>query len=134
MAYKMMLVIGVLVVAAVALAGMLLTVGCTKKPVPVPVPVPSVVEDAHPKIRIGMTQSDVLRILGPPIRKRDSTKRHSDIRGFGFPSWWRSELALGDKVEMWDYYNAGKGTDTIFFLKGSDKVGHTRFVREGVVF
>jgi hypothetical protein len=88
-------------------------------------------EDAHPWVRIGMAQSDVLRILGPPNYKSSTVRQ--DMPGFGEPSWWRTELAVGDKVESWQY-DTSQGRDYIYFLKGSTKVGHTTFVRKGVVF
>jgi hypothetical protein len=88
-------------------------------------------EDDHPQVRIGMDQADVQRILGPPNRKGDMVRQ--DMPGFGEPSWWRTELAVGDKVEAWEY-DTSRGRDTIYFLKGSTKVGHTRFVAKEVVF
>lgn len=92
---------------------------------------PSVRDDAHPQVRIGMARSDVLRILGPPDYKWDTVRR--DMLGMGEPPWWRTELAVGDKVATWQY-NTSRGTDHIYFLKGSNNVGHTRFIRKGVFF
>ena len=88
-------------------------------------------DDAHPQVRIGMAQSDVRRLLGSPDHKWDTVRR--DMPGMGEPPWWRTELVVGDKVEAWQY-NTSRGRDTIYFLKGSTKVGHTRFVPKGVWF
>ena len=58
-----------------------------------------IVEDAHPRIKIGMTQTEILNILGEPTRKRTFLK--PSIPGFGEPSWWDEELVNGDAVEIW---------------------------------
>lgn len=90
-----------------------------------------VVDDSHPRISVGMSQTEVLHLLGTPTRKW--TRVESSVPGFGEPSWWRKELGDGDKVEAWEY-ESDEGSDTLYFLRGSAKVAHTRFVKKGIVF
>jgi hypothetical protein len=107
-------------------------VGCRPHPAtPMPAPIANIVEDAHSKVKIGMTQAQVLRIMGEPQHKWNMVEDGS--LGFGFPSWWHTELKNGDKVEA-RVYTTPKGKDTVYFLNGSTNIGHTRFVRKGIVF
>ena len=92
---------------------------------------PDVTEDSHPKITVGTSQERVLDLLSEPNEKR--TLVRTETPGFGFPSWWDKEVNLGDKVEQW-IYRTDEGSHEIYFLKGSQVVGHTRFVPKGIVF
>jgi outer membrane protein assembly factor BamE (lipoprotein component of BamABCDE complex) len=106
--------------------------GCKSNPsTPMSASVSNIVEDAHSKVKVGMTQAQVLRIMGEPQHKRNMVKDGSP--GFGFPSWWYTELKNGDKVEAWDY-KTPNGKDTVYFINGSTNVKHTRFIGKGIVF
>lgn len=90
-----------------------------------------IINDDHPEVRIGMQQSEVLRLLGQPSERRTYTK--TDAPGFGFPAWWYREMQNGETAELWEY-QGDEGVDQVYFLKGSTQVGHTRFVKKGIVF
>ena len=92
---------------------------------------PDVIEDNHPKIKPGISQARVLDLLGQPNDRRMLVK--TETPGFGYPSWWDKEMNIGDKAEQW-IYRTDEGLHEIYFLKGHQAVGHTRFVPKGIVF
>ena len=87
--------------------------------------------DSNRKIKIGMTSEEVVEKLGQPRAKQTFVRSAEPVWGV-IETWW-SDLRHGDKVEIWNYTNS-KGTVSVYFLNGSDKVWHTSFVKKGVVF
>ena len=87
--------------------------------------------DASSKIPVGITKDQVAKRLGAPSAKQDWTKKAEPI--FGVIETWWDQLKDGDRIEIWDYVQ-DKGTFSVYFLNGGEKVWHTSFVRKGVVF
>lgn len=91
----------------------------------------SVTTDSHRRIKIGMHKEQVIEELGQPASKQEFVKSDNPVWGV-IEDWW-TDLSNGDKIEIWSYTRS-KGTDSVYFLNGSEKVWHTSFVKKGVVF
>jgi hypothetical protein len=82
-------------------------------------------------VLVGQSKDDVRKILGDPQAIETSIKRNEVIWGPEEEFW--DDIPEGSELETWSY-ELRDGNLNLYFINGSDKLGHKAFAPRGVVY
>ena len=87
---------------------------------------------ASSKLHTGMSQADILRVLGTPTSKITIT---AGVNRMGPRPAFEVSLAKGERFEIWEYGGEGKrDTIILFFRPHSTNLDEFQLIPPGVVF